>query len=590
LSSDLRRLSTLLEAGRRLNRSLELTRLLQEIKALIKEAFAVEAVTLLVWNDSRTQLEFRIAYDEIRVERDRPTLAPGLGIGGWIVRNDEPVLCNRTEEDPRFRHVMDREFEFETRNLLGIPLHRAGVVIGALELLNREDGDFTEGDLELLEALGEQVSIALDNALTYRSVRRERTMNEALFQVGLVLSRTVRLDDIIEILLDELQRVVPYDAAALYLKDLESGDLTWFQQRGYPDDTEREIQFKLGQGAVGVVAASGEPWIIPDISKEARYVLARKETCSEMVVPIVSESHVIGVLNLESDRLGNFGDADLKAALAFANQAGVSIDRALLSVERKKKQRLETEIHLARDIQRQFLPSSDPDLRRFDLAGTNIPSTEISGDAFDFIRIAEDQLGILIGDVSGKGLSAALILATLRASLRAEARHRYSIAEVLEKVNVLVHESVNPGQFATAVYGVLDEGRRRFTYANAGHDRPILIRADGRVERLEEGGLILGPYPDQPYRLGVVQIEPSEVLVLFTDGVTEAGAPANEMFGEDRLIEAIERARGKSSREVADAIVEAVRDYTGKVDQDDDITLVVLQLRDPELQVAEDSP
>ncbi|MEZ4654752.1 MAG: GAF domain-containing SpoIIE family protein phosphatase [Candidatus Eisenbacteria bacterium] len=408
----------------------------------------------------------------------------------------------------------------------------------------------------------------------------ERAQNEALFKIGLVLNRKLSLEEIIVTLLDQLQKVLLTDAAALYLLQPGTSELSWFRQRGYAKGTEEQVHLKLGRGLVGWVAGSGTPLIVPDVANEPRYVDARPQTRSEMVIPIESEGRVLGVLNLESDRPGRFTNEDVRMATAFANQAAISIERAHLVRELEKTTRLEHELAVARKIQQTFLPAAAPDLPGIDLAGINLPSAEVSGDAYDYLRITERQLALMIADVSGKGVSAALITATLRASLRAEARNRYSTQEIVMNVNRLLWESIEPGQFVTAVYGVLDLGAMRFSYVNAGHNAPVLLRRDGTVERLRAGGPMLGPFPDRKYDLGVVDLLPGDLVHFYTDGVTEAGGPAREPFGPDRLIEVLRHSRGTSSEAVNQAVLAAVEAHAGPARHDDDITLVTLQVHD----------
>ena len=567
----------LLGAFRRLNRTLRLRPLLTEIRDLTLEALGAEAVSLLVWNDAHTQLEFHLAFNQVPETRARPTLDPGRGMAGWIVENDRAVVSDDVSRDPRFSHESARGAGFGPRSLIGVPLHRAGIVFGALVVLNKKSGSFGASDLETLLTLADPISVSLDNALTFQIARRERAQNEALYRVGLVLSRKVDLEEISGTLLDQLRKVVPYDAAALYLLRDEDGNLDWFQQQGYPEGTIDQIHLKLGQGAVGWAASSGEALILSDARTDPRYVSARPETNSEMVVPILGEKSVIGVLNLEADPADFFTVSDLRVARAFANQASISIVRARLHRESKERERLQHELVLARSIQRKFLPDRAPDVPGYELDGRNRPSSEVSGDAYDFIKLAPGQIGVSIADVAGKGVSAALILATLRASLRTEAAGRYSMEEILERVNRLIWESVDPGQFVTAVYGVLDQENAVFSYVNAGHERPILRRRDGGVERLTAGGLLLGFDPEAGFELGRVTLAPGDLLLLFTDGATEAGPPGGEPFGEERLIAYLDTHATLPVGELLDGLIGEVEAYLSGEPVGDDVTLVALR-------------
>ena len=578
-----RDLSLLLEASRRLNRTLYLDSLLVEIRDLVREAVSAESVSLLVWDEEISRLEVYISHNRIWTEGTRPQLAPKEGIAGWIAQHENAFLTNDPASEAEFPDLSAHDPTFVVRSFLGVPLRRAGNFFGVVEAFNSTSPDgFGRADLQLLEALADPISVSLDNALTFQVARRERAQNEALFRVGMFLNRKLALEEIIEVLLDQLQSVVPSDAAALYLLDPETSELSWFRHRGYKKGTEEQVNLKLGSGLVGWVAGTRTPLVVPDVTAEPRYVNARPSTRSEIVVPIESEGKILGVLNLEADQVGRFTSADLRVATAFANQAAISIERAQMIRQLEEKARLEHELSVARHIQQMFLPSAAPDIPGIDLAAVNLPSAEVSGDAYDYLMIADQQLALMIGDVPGKGVSAALIMATLRASLRAEARNRYAIEEIVRNVNRLLWESIELGQFVTAFYGVLDLSRMRFSYVNAGHNPPILLRANGEVERLRTGGPMLGPFPDCKYELGIVDLKPGDLLHFYTDGVTEAGAPQGEAFGPARLIEVLRQTRGQPSSLVNQAVLNAVDAHDGLERYDDDVTLMTLQVHDRE--------
>lgn len=570
-------LGFLLDATRRLNHTLDLARLLSEIRDLTKNALRAEACSLLLFSEDRSRLEFFLAYDEVHAEARPHSLLAGEGLAGWIAGHATAVIANDAPHDPRFRHRIDREVGFTTRQLLGIPIQRASTVIGVLALLNKEGG-FDEADLRLLLTLGDPIAFALENALLFRDLEREKAENEGLYRIGLVLSQKLDLEEILDVLLDCVADVVPYDAGAVYLMHWDSRELEWFAHRGYPEATEERVRLKLGDGAVGWVAKTGQPLVIPDVAAERHYVNARASTRSEVVVPIVSQEKVIGVMNLESDALDAFHNRDLRVLTSFAAQAGISIQRAQLYRELKEKQRLEDELRIARAIQQSFLPAASPHLPGFDLGGVNLPSKEVSGDSFDYIPITDGQLGVMIGDVSGHGVPAALILATFRASLRAEIRNNYSIVEILGKVNALLCESIEPGKFVTAVYGVLDSERSIFTYSNAGHNPPLWLRPRAKARGLSEGGLILGSFRQATYAEARIELKPGDLLVFYTDGVTDAGLPLQEAYGTRRLIAAIEAHRALPARQICQDVLAEVDAYAGEAAGDDDRTLVILKV------------
>ncbi len=245
--------------------------------------------------------------------------------------------------------------------------------------------------------------------------------------------------------------------------------------------------------------------------------------------------------------------------------------------------RLKQEMETARAIQIRLLPSTEPRLLDFEIAGASIPSREIGGDYYDFLAQADDKIGIAIGDVSGKGMPAALLMSNLQASLHGQVLHPGSVSGVVSRVNDLLVRSTDSHMFATFFYGLLDAASATFTCTNAGHNPPLLLRNDGSIDELTTGGLLLGMLGDQPYKQDTVTLAPGEVIVLYTDGITEAVGPSAEeddpeaMFGEEALYEVMRQSRQLPATAIKDAILAAVTAHTLGVAQSDDITLVVIR-------------
>ncbi|MEP7029094.1 MAG: PP2C family protein-serine/threonine phosphatase, partial [Candidatus Eisenbacteria bacterium] len=236
------------------------------------------------------------------------------------------------------------------------------------------------------------------------------------------------------------------------------------------------------------------------------------------------------------------------------------------------------ELEIARGIQESFLPEKAPVMKGLDLHGINLSYGEVGGDYFDFIPIVDNQLGLAIGDVSGKGIAAALLMAAFRASLLAEIRNHYAIRRIFEKVNRLLYESTDTGKFVTAFYGVLDVKNRVFTFSNAGHNPPLLLRANGSAEWLTEGGLALGILVDAAYEERPVPLATGDLLVLYTDGVTEASTSTGEQYGVQRLEDLVRSLATQPAAEIVEAIRLDVEAFTGEMHLNDDLTLVVARL------------
>jgi serine phosphatase RsbU (regulator of sigma subunit) len=465
------------------------------------------------------------------------------------------------------------------QSALFVPLLRRDQVLGVIECRNKAGGGmFQVRDRRALEAVAGEFSVAIENAQLHFDARRRAAERATLLRVARSLTSSLTLADTLEAILDGLKRVVNYDAAAIFLLSKDGSQVEDEAGRGYPDAGKRGLELLTGQGIVGWVAKTEESVIVPDTSRDPRYIVARPTTRSEMACPLIADGKLIGVFNLESDREDAYVETHLEVLLAFASQAAAAIERARLLGEALERRHLERELAIAREIQLSFLPKSDPAIAGYQVAGYNLPYSEVGGDYYDFIRIVDNQTGIAISDVSGKGIPAALLMAAYRASLLAEIRNQYALRTIFAKVNTLLHESTDPGMFVTAFYGVLDSKNHVFTFSNAGHDPPYLLRAGGTIESLGEGGLPLGVFEEVRYEERPVSIGPGDVLLLYTDGVSEAPSPIGESFGTRRIEETLRELADRSAREIVDALVARVTEFADGTDRlADDVTIVCVK-------------
>lgn len=502
-------------------------------------------------------------------------LARGEGLAGWAIAQERSLRLGPAEPPPADLVGVTEPFE----TALVIPLFRRGDVFGAIECLDRRGGSFSDADFDHLDMAAEHVAFALDNALLYEETERRALEKEVLLEISKTLSAPLDLDEVLEAIFRSLRQVVRYAAAAIYLVNRSSQRLELVRESGYPLGSDEAFRLSVGEGIVGWVAKTGEAVIVPDVRRDPRYVSARAETRSELAAPLVLEGRTIGVFNLESDREDAFHGGHLEMLAVFAAQAAVSIERTRLTRELLDRRRLEKELAIAREIQASFLPKRAPEVPGFDLAGATQPHDEVGGDYFDFIRVSDARLGIAIADVSGKGIPAALIMAGFRMSLLAEIRNEFTMRAVMRKVNSLLHESTERDKFVTMFYGVLDWKNRSLSFSNAGHNPPMLLRADGRVQYLLEGGVALGVLPDARYEERPVALHPGDVLLLYTDGVSEAELPSGEQFGTERLERCLKRLADGTAHEILKGVVDEVTAYAGEHGVTDDLTLVVVKVK-----------
>jgi len=566
----------LLEAARRFNATLEYEELIEQVLNLVTSAVDAEAALVFRVDHSRSDMKIRfMKCPECKVQVFYQEF--GSGVVGTVAEYKEPVIVNDPDEVSPVEKEIGRRAGVEIHSLLSVPLIGKGQMIGVIEAFNKKDGPFSESDLDILVGLTNQIAVAIDNAYLYRAVRQEALEKNLLYEVGMKLSSTLELDELLKEIMNTLEKIIEFSAGGIFLIDPEKKEIGSIYIVGYGERLQKEPNLKIGQGLIGSVATSGEPVVVSDVSKDPRYFEAHPGTKSEVVVPIKLNNKTIGVLNLESDNLDAYDSHAVALLSAFAAQAAISIERTRLHQKILAARKIDEQLNITREIQRSFLPDSNPQIPGYDIAGTNIPSEQVGGDYYDFINIVEGQTGIAIGDVSGKGIPAALIMASFRSSLLAEIRNNYSIATICRKVNSLVYESVRAGSFVSAVYGVLDSKNHILTFTNCGHNLPIHIKTNGQVDYLKEGGQVMGVSPDVPYEQRPVVINVGDVIVFYTDGVTEVFDDEGREFGMERLIEVVKEHQNRPSHEILDKIVESVRNFASKTHLFDDLTAIVLK-------------
>jgi sigma-B regulation protein RsbU (phosphoserine phosphatase) len=570
----------LVETSKLLNSTLHLDELLDLILNLASQTMEAEASSLLVMNEKKKGMELYISLGG-KVRGEKLKVGRGEGIVGWVTEHGQPVISNQVKEDPRYSPGLEQQIGLSIDSLICVPLLRKGKLIGAVSALNKmHRKKFDQEDLEIFSSLADQIAVALDNSYLFRKAKKKSLQMETLLEAEKSLSSTLNLNELLELILDSLLKVVKYDAVAIFLIDKKKQEIEHIKARGFDPALEPDLQLKIGQGLAGWAAKTQKSLIVPDVRKDPRYLEARVETQSAMVVPIVSNQRMIGVFELESNEPNTYGEDDLELLEAFASLAGISLERARQHEEILEKRKLEEELSIAKRIQQSFLPREKPQLSGFDISGINIPSEEVGGDYYDFIPIIENQMGIAIGDVSGKGIPAALIMASFRASLIAEIRNNYAIRSIMFKVNNLLFESTASDIYVTAVYGVLDTKNRIFTFTNAGHNAPILRHANGQMEYLTEGGVASGTFENSKYEERPLKLNPGDIMVFYTDGVTEAKNEKDEEFGTRRLKQVIDDSRQLSATQIQENIYKAVKDFRGDLAPGDDLTMIVIKVGD----------
>jgi serine phosphatase RsbU (regulator of sigma subunit) len=332
-----------------------------------------------------------------------------------------------------------------------------------------------------------------------------------------------------------------------------------------------------------VVIGEGKSLLIRDARLDrdfgARLSIVAQEIRSILAVPLQTDERIFGLLYLDSPYLvRDFTPEDLNLVTVMANMAAIRMEHARLAEEEQTRKLLAHDLERAAEIQRRLLPAKAPEIRGYDLAGYNAPCRTVGGDYYDFLPYRDGRVAILIGDVSGKGLGAALLMASLQARAQALLETPEPFESQFHRLNRSIAASCPGNCFITLFAGVLDPDTGEVVYSNAGHNAPLLVRASGEVEPLNATGIPLGIAPGAAYELRTCRLQPGDALFLFSDGVTESCAPGGEEeFGEERLVAAARAKPGHRAADLIAAINAELASFTAGGPAADDITLTVVR-------------
>jgi phosphoserine phosphatase RsbU/P len=342
------------------------------------------------------------------------------------------------------------------------------------------------------------------------------------------------------------------------------------------------VKFPSDGVVAGKLRESGEPLrISPSRWPEDRKQLEALN--AELLLPLAVQDRLLGFLSL-GPKLSEepYSPNDVRLLRSVAAQTGLAIENSRLTeavaTEVAQRERLNRELEIAREVQQRLFPQSGPKVPGLDYAGRCRPASSVGGDYYDFVGMCDGRLGIAIGDISGKGVPAALLMASLQASLRGLAiANPPALSTLMANLNRLIYDASPSNRYATFFYGVYDPATREFVYVNGGHNAPMVFRGD-QVLRLEEGGPVVGLFGPAQYQQASIQMDPGDTLVMFTDGISETMNAAEDEFEEDRLIAAVRASSASSPEQIIDRIVESCDAFAAGAPQHDDMTLVVARV------------
>jgi sigma-B regulation protein RsbU (phosphoserine phosphatase) len=411
--------------------------------------------------------------------------------------------------------------------------------------------------------------------------RQRRTIErlQTLVEASKALNSTLDLGELFEITLNMTTQQAAAERASLFLVDAQRKELWTLVAQGLE---QKEIRLPFGKGLAGWVAESGETIALEDAYSDPRFdrsvdKASGYRTRTMLVMPVKDRAgRIVAVLQLLNKRQGSFSHDDIELLEGISVHAAIALDNARLHKESLEKQKLERELSLARTIQRGLLPEKPPQLEGYDVAVRHETSLQVGGDYYDFIELSPSTQLFLVADVEGKGAPSALVMSNLQATLHTLVRHVHAIEGILFNLNDRILESTRGGKYMTMFLGLLDLPRRGLHYINAGHVAPVVIRRGSEPIYLREGGMVVGLMPGTRYRRGFMQLEPGDVVLTCTDGITEADNPAEEQYGAARMVAQASSQLHRSAVEIVDAIHADVERFSrGGQHQDDRVLMAI---------------
>lgn len=571
-------LRALFDLGREVTAVLDLDELLQKIPQLIARITDFQAFAVYLLDPRRGELSiaYSVGYPESRTGL---RLKVGEGLVGAAVAEERPLVVNDVHQDPRYVEAVPG-----SNAELVVPMRRKGKTIGALNLLSRHMGQFTETDAAVLRQFAAHVAVAIENARLFEREREYGATLETLAEIGREVSSILEPDELLSRIAQLLKRVIDYRTFGILLLDGDTGELEMKLALQYGEKVTLP-KVKLGEGIVGYAALHKEPVLVSDVTKDTRYLKVVEDVRSELAIPLLLKDRCVGVFDLESPELDAFTKTHVEILTLLASHAAVAIENARLYHEIvANEERLDRELRFAQRVQAALLPTGLPKkVKGVDVAARFEPARELGGDLYDFLVPDANTLVIAVGDVSGKGIPAALYGAVAGELVRSRTfRRRYlpdasSPATVLASINTILHERQLEAYYCTLCYAAFDLKRRIVTLANSGLPYPLRSTTDG-ARAIDATGLPLGTFPGTTYDEVSFPLVKGDTYVFCSDGIFEAENATGEDFGVGRVSEIVQRSRELPAAKLAETIFDAVAAFQGDAPHADDMTAVVVKI------------
>ncbi|MCU1273852.1 MAG: serine phosphatase [Bryobacterales bacterium] len=564
-------LDFLLEVTAATSNTLDLDELLSNVGEIVKKVIPYDLFAILLYSERQQKLRIRYAVGHREEIVRNVSLSLGEGITGAAAAQREPVLVTDVRADGRYLNALDA-----VRSELAVPMLARNMLVGIIDVQSTRVNAYSEYDRALLRLIASRVAVSIDNARLYRRVERQNRTLKTLARISQEFASILELDELLSKLAATMRNLINYDAFSILLMD-EQQKLLRHRVSVRHDQRVNIDNIPLGKGITGAAAVSREPVRVNDTSIDPRYIASHPDIRSEVAVPLIVKHRVVGVMDLESDRVAFFTDDHVRTLTLLAPQIAASVENARLYEEVAQRQRrMEEDLKAARELQTWLLPTEAPEVPNMEIAIGLRPAREISGDIYDFSQHNDEHATVAFGDVSGKGAAAALYGSLVSGLLRTVALRRRNPAGLMKALNdALVARKVE-ARYVTLLLMVWHPHSRHFNMANAGAIPPMVCR-DREILRPRVEGVPLGLLPDREYEEISFQSQPGDLIVLYSDGIPDHLNPAGEEYGRPRLANVIKSSCDLTAQDVVDAIFGDLDRFNRE--PFDDQTLVVMKVK-----------
>jgi sigma-B regulation protein RsbU (phosphoserine phosphatase) len=526
-------LDFLLEVSALTAQTLELDQLLANVAEIVQRVLPYDLFAILLYHEKRRDLRIRYAVGHREEIVRNLSIALGEGITGTAAARREPVLVGDVRNDPRYLNSVDA-----VRTELAVPMTARNRVVGVIDLQSIRLNAYSEYDRALLRLIAARVAIAIDNARLYLRVERQNRTLKTLTNIAREFSSILDLNELLGKIASTVRELIDYDAFSILLMDRDAKALHHLFSIRY-DQRVNIDNIPLGKGITGAAAESRSVVRVHDTAKDPRYICSHPDIRSEVAVPLIAQDHLVGVMDLESDRVGYFTEEHVRMLSLLAPLVAGSLENARLYQEiATRERRMEEDLQAARELQRVLLPDAAPEIEGLDAVVRLRPAREISGDIYGVFEHADGQTVISFGDVSGKGAAAALYGGLVTGLLRTLTPRRRHPAELLRALNDVLSERKVEARYVTLCVLHWDPATRRIVMANAGALPPMICRG-GEILNIRVEGVPLGLLETREYEEVPFQAQPGDSIVLYSDGITDHLSPSGAEFGRGRLAQVV---------------------------------------------------